>query len=99
MIDVDGKKFWCPEKTSQWSHKNSDAPPPSDGEWVYDTISNVPPIGCAPIVAKIGYWRPNGRRSPAEVRESGRRFGARFRRLCTPCRTRFDRELGIEEEV
>ena len=91
-----------PPKTSQWPHKQPDAPPPalSDGAWVYDTISNVPPIGNAPIIGRVGYWRPNnGRRSPAEVKESGRRFGACWRRLCTLTRTRFDPELGIEIEI
>ena len=91
----------CPPKTSQWEHKREDAPPPSDadGEWVYDTISNVPPIGNAPIVGRVGYWRPTGKRSLAEMRQVGNRYGARWRRLCTPTRVRFDQELGIEVEV
>ena len=81
-------------RTSSLMHRRRRYP---IGAWRYDTISNGPPIGNAPIIGRVGYWRPNNAApSSAEVKESGRRFGACWRRLCTLTRTRFDPELGIE---
>ena len=92
-----------PEKSSQWPHKQPDAPsqPATNGRWVPTFYTSPPPLGCAPIVGAHYHWHDesSGRRSLAEMKESGSRNGARWRRLCTPTRVRFDQELGIEVEV
>ena len=92
-----------PEKVSRWSHKQPGAPQSdtSAGHWVPTFYGGPAPLGNSQIVGATYHWQSDSdqRRSLAEVRESGRRLGARYRRFGTPTRVRIDRELGIEVEV
>ena len=90
-----------PPKTSAWAHKQPDAPPPSaGGRWVPIYASHTPPIGNQPIVGANYYWQSDdGKLSLTAIREHGGRMGARFRRLCTLTRVRYDAELGVEVEI